>query len=357
MSPHHAVSNEAMPESRASWQSGGEWCPSPSVTRKGQEMRKLILIAALGILLVFSEVGGVVSRENSGMALAGAGERSGITLTNLDFGTALLGESTTKELTVHNAGTAVLEVNSIASDNAQFGIDSPTGSFTVVPGGQQVVTVRFRPTAVGSQNGELSIASNDPDAVTVPIQLQGLGVGVPNISVAPDQLDFGTVTVGQSLTLTLTVSNTGTGDLRVDPITSTNPRFSVVSPTGPFTVAPREQQLVTVQFRPTTAGGQSAELRIASNDADAAIVSAQLQGSGTAPKPRPCPLGQKCCECCDPDAGCPAVCVPNNVSCASKCAAECRSSHRDCLAGAMGDSREIRICIQLLRSCLRGCGQ
>jgi Abnormal spindle-like microcephaly-assoc'd, ASPM-SPD-2-Hydin len=125
-----------------------------------------------------------VSEGNSGIVLVGAGERTGATLTSVDFGTVVLGQSATRELAVHNTGTGVLAVSSITSDNDQFSIDSPTDGFTVAPGGLRRVTVRFSPTAVGAQSGVLSIASNDPDAATRTVQLQGVGeLGVPDLGV------------------------------------------------------------------------------------------------------------------------------------------------------------------------------
>jgi hypothetical protein len=203
-------------------------------------------------------------------------------LTGLNFSSVVVGQSLDKGLKVHNIGTDVLSVISITSDNAHFSVDSQDASFTVDPGGVRGVTVRFSPTAVGTQSGVLSIASSDPDAATIAIQLQGSGVGVPSISVAPDLLDFGRVDVGQSLDKALTVRNTGTAALSVTGITSDNPRFSVVSPAGPFPVAPNDQQpvTVTVRFSPTAVGTQSGVLSIASNDPAESPRTIDLKGVG-----------------------------------------------------------------------------
>ena len=216
----------------------------------------------------------------------------------LDFGNVSVGQSGTRELTVHNTGTAVLSVTNLSSPTPRFSVVSPAGPFTVAPNGQRPVTVRFSPTTVGVQSGVLSIASNDPDAATVAVPLQGAGLGVPNISVAPAALDFSPVCVGEIATRGLTVHNTGsTAALSVTSIFSTNPRFSVVSPAGPFTVAPNGQRPVTVRFSTTTATTHNGVLSIASNDPDAATVAIQLSGSGKPMTGRPCPAGRPiCCE-------------------------------------------------------------
>jgi hypothetical protein len=87
---------------------------------------------------------------------------------------------TKRRLCIHNGGTSGLALTSITSDNAVFSADPPDARFTVAPGGQHSVPVRFSSTADGEQRGELSIRSN---AVAVSIQPQGKGIGVPDIRV------------------------------------------------------------------------------------------------------------------------------------------------------------------------------
>jgi hypothetical protein len=282
-----------------------------------------------------------------------------ITENELNFGEVLAGVTSNiapvRPVTIRNVGTAVLSVNPLPSTSLPFSVVSPTAPFTVAPNAPPVtVTVRFIPTTVGAQSGELRITSNDPDTATVAVALQGVGVA-PRIEVVPDRLTFGNVTVGQSAAQNLMVRNVGTAVLSVSPLPSTTAPFSVVSPTAPFTVAPNAPPVtVTVRFSPTAVGGQSGELRITSNDPDRATVAVPLQGAGTTP--RPCPPGQKCCECCELDSGCPALCVPIGAQCSDPgCADECGISHDDCVAAAANDPREIRICIAILRACLRAC--
>ena len=264
-------------------------------------MRQLTLCAALALSLVVAEsraapgsadIGGTpglfilqgLNRQAGQMAAQAMGPEvargSDAVLTGLNFSSVVVGQSLDKGLTVHNIGTDVLSVISITSDNAHFSVDSQDASFTVDPGGVRGVTVRFSPTAVGTQSGVLSIASNDPDAATIAIQLQGSGVGVPSISVAPDLLDFGRVDVGQSLDKALMVRNTGTAALSVTGITSDNPRFSVVAPAVPFTLEPNGERVVTVRFSPPAPGEQLGRLSIASNDPDESPRTIDLKGVG-----------------------------------------------------------------------------
>lgn len=211
-----------------------------------------------------------------------------VTPTSVDFGTVLIGQSADRTLTVSNVGTAPLVVNGFTFGNAQFAWVSPKLPFTVDAGRRQTVTLRFTPAAAGPQTGTLNMSSNDPDEATVSVELRGAGTttAVPDIDVTPTSLDFGSVTIGQSADRTLTVRNTGSAPLTVNTITSHNPRFSLVSPTGSFTVAAGNQQTVTARFAPTTAETHSGTLSIASDDPDEATVMVNLTGQGAPPPSR-----------------------------------------------------------------------
>jgi subtilisin-like proprotein convertase family protein len=99
-----------------------------------------------------------------------------VTPTNLGFGGVPVGQSAQQTTTVRNLGNALLRVDLITTDNPQFQVVAPSVPFTVLPGGQQPVTVRFTPTEVGPQMDTLRIFSNDPDEDPVIVSLTG-GIG------------------------------------------------------------------------------------------------------------------------------------------------------------------------------------
>src|SRR5256885_701960 len=101
----------------------------------------------------------------------------------------------------------------------------------------------------------------------------------PVIGVDPSRLDFAPV-VGQSITKTLTVSNTGTSALTVSALRSTNNTvFSVIDTAVPFTVAPNATPVtVPMLFTPPTDGPHLGQLRITSDDPNREPVSITLQG-------------------------------------------------------------------------------
>ncbi len=101
-----------------------------------------------------------------------------VSQTSLDFGSVIVGQSKDLTFIIRNIGTNQLTVNSLTSNNSQFTVPSPTAPFTLAPGGQQIITVRFTPNAVGPQGGRLTINSADPARPNIDVFLSGVGVNL-----------------------------------------------------------------------------------------------------------------------------------------------------------------------------------
>lgn len=234
-------------------------------------------------------------RVNAFNAVEGGGTPTpdiSVSPTSVDFGDVNVDESSDEIVTVSNDGSADLEVTDLSTTNAVFSVISPSTPFTLTPGASEDVTVRFSPTAEGTQSGDLEITSDDPDEGTVTVGLTGNGVvpppDEPDIAVDPTSLDFGQVTVADSADATVTVTNNGTQTLTVSDLTTTNSVFSVVSPAAPFDVAADGgTDTVTVRFKPTTESVENGDLEITSNDPDEGLVTVALTGEGVTEPPEP----------------------------------------------------------------------
>jgi hypothetical protein len=159
------------------------------------------------------------------------------------------------------------------------------GASTLAPGEQTTIRVRFAPGSVGPKMGQLEIASNDPDEGVVTVPLLGTGAAVPEISVSTMDVDFGTVTVGQSTTEGATVTNTGEADLTISAVTVVGPdaaEFTGSDLGGAITLAPGESVTGEITFSPTSAGAKSALLRIESDDPTQQATLIGLSGTGEA---------------------------------------------------------------------------
>ena len=108
----------------------------------------------------------------------------------------------------------------------------------------------------------------------------------PTINVPSSSVVLGDVCVGSTGTATLDVCNTGTSNLVVQTITSSDPQFTVATPSSvyPVTVSPDFCFPFKVQFTPTSTGPKSAVLTIPSNDPANPSITVQATGTGTQQK-------------------------------------------------------------------------
>jgi len=104
------------------------------------------------------------------------------------------------------------------------------------------------------------------------------------INVSPSKIDFGSIELGISSALNLTVSNNGIGSLKVVSVTLPSAPFSVaLDGCSGITIPASSACSVTLSFTPITAGNFTDVLRVISDDADNPSVAVQLNGSATLP--------------------------------------------------------------------------
>lgn len=203
-----------------------------------------------------------------------------VTPTTVDFGPVVVGQKTQQSVTVRNTGTGPLEVTGVAVSDPQFSLSSPTAPFTVDPGKEQAMLIEFQPTTPGEKTATLTLTSTDPTRPTASVTLRGEGIAaVARIEVSAQALDFGAVLPGRSSDRMLTLKNTGTAPLIISAASTTNPQFTIVSPTIPLTIPPGGQQTLTLRFTLTGKGSQTGTLTITSNDPEKPVMTISLSGS------------------------------------------------------------------------------
>ena len=162
--------------------------------------------------------------------------------THLDFGSIGLGQFRDRSFAVRNAGDGLL-----------VGSAADCGAFTVVSGGsweleageEQLVTVRFRPSALGTSACVIDTGS-ECDNVTV----TGVGEQTPECLVTPADLQFGDVVLGTPEDRTFTIENTGSGTLS-GTVRLSCAEFVLVG-TGGYNIQGGESQTFTVRYIPET---------------------------------------------------------------------------------------------------------
>lgn len=129
-------------------------------------------------------------------------------------------------------------------------------------------------------NDGATTGARSGDGAFVSMDLSDDAASVPSLEASPSDLDFGTIAVGQTRDLTVTVRNKGGGTVTGSAAASAAP-FSVVSG-SPFTLAAGQSQAVVVRFAPTSAGSAQGSVTIASNAGGASVA---LRGSGSSSTP------------------------------------------------------------------------
>jgi hypothetical protein len=183
------------------------------------------------------------------------------------FGPVDLLSSAQRVFTVSNAGVGLLEGSaSIESGDADFALVDGVGAvvdridYALAEGEEAEVRVRFQPLEGGERSAVLAFTGGGGAT-------RGLtGVG-QDLAVTPAAgLDFGSVAVGESEDLQLTVTNVGPVRLQGQATLGAGaPDFALVEGGSEVTavaydLAPGGSRKVTVRFAPETAGAKSGEV-------------------------------------------------------------------------------------------------
>ena len=105
------------------------------------------------------------------------------------IGSAGVGASVSRTVTVQNRGTVTLVVTGITSSDPQFTV--APASFSVSSGASREVQVTFRPTSAGVKYATLTITSNDQTSPTARLMVNGSDTPFTDVAVAAGVNDGG----------------------------------------------------------------------------------------------------------------------------------------------------------------------
>lgn len=207
-----------------------------------------------------------------------------------DFGNVDLNTFGERTYRIKNEGTGTLTISSRASNNAQFTISGLPAGTAVPAGATNEFTIRFTPTATGTQNATITVTSDDPDAeATYTFAITGFG-RAPEITMSgstaqngtytpitdgettpttAEGTDFGTVAVGNSRDRFFRINNSGTNGLNISAPTFTGAgaaHFSVRSLDTLTNIGQGNTREFVIRFEPTTSGTKTATFSMANSD-------------------------------------------------------------------------------------------
>jgi hypothetical protein len=238
---------------------------------------------ALVVLLALTIMVGCQGLSSSNKSSTGSTNNSKpgqltVAPSSISFGIVEVGNNQTKPATMTNSGGSSLTVTKVTATGAGFSVSGLSLPVTLASGQSQGFTVIFTPTSSGAVTGNLAIA-NTGLIPTVNVALSGGSQTAGAVTPSSSSLNFGNVLVGNKLTLTETLNNTGGSSLTVTQITATGTGFAVSGLSLPLTLPAGEGQSFSVTFTPKSAGGVSGNLAIA-NTGSTSTVNVGLAGDG-----------------------------------------------------------------------------
>jgi sugar lactone lactonase YvrE len=208
--------------------------------------------------------------------LSGQGAYLLYTPTSINFGGVTIGKpSAVQKITYTNKSTTAVTFTSVTTNNTEFAVSSNTCTGSLAAGKSCIISLTFTPTTVGLQSTTLSVVDSD---VTSPqlIPLRGTGDGT---SLSASSLAFGSVVIGSTSSMSVTISNVGTKTLTniSESITGTNMADFTKTTTCGTTLAVGANCMVTVTFKPSISGAESATLTFKDNEGSFLVT---LSGTG-----------------------------------------------------------------------------
>ncbi len=243
----------------------------------------------------------------------------------LEFGTLLLGEQATRDLTISNTGTLPLGIAQIAIVDDEFASSfsleydfaethcregEPSGRGQVLDGGCSVpIRVTMSPESIGPVAAAIEVLTaddpsedpgyfRDPDEVRAVSIVRGDAIEErPRIHVEPPGLDFGFVWIGDTAYRQLEITNVGSAPLTLAGVelpadVADQFRVSGPDPTGQA-IEPGQSMFVEIEYGPLTIEDVRDQpdtwMRILSDDRDVPATEIRLIGdqANTAEDRRP----------------------------------------------------------------------
>jgi hypothetical protein len=232
--------------------------------------------------------GSVTIRNGSGAGLTiplsatGGGTAGSLSVAapTLNFGNVQVGSNQTLSESLTNSGGSSVTITQ-ATASTGFSVSNLTLPLTLTPGQSFTFGVVFAPTTSGSVVGTISVASNASNP-QLQIALAGTGnAAAGQLGVNPGALNFGSVVVGQSHSMTATLTATGSSVV-VSSASAGSSEFAVGGPSLPLTIPPGQSASFSVTFTPQSSGTASAGASFVSN-ATNSTMKVSLTGSGTPP--------------------------------------------------------------------------
>jgi HYDIN/CFA65/VesB family protein len=242
--------------------------------------------AALILLLFF------LLSSSGCIGLTGAGKPSGSSQTtagaaaislapaSVNFGHVAVGSTASQSVTISNGGGSSLTITQASTSAAGVSISGMSLPLVIAAGKQSTFDIVFSPKTAGALSGNISVMT-DVSSTPSTVSLSGTALAATALltSSAPS-LNFGSVAVGKSGSMSVTLTNAGNSDVTVSKVSVSGGSFSESGVSAGMILAPGQSTTVDATFTPQSAGSVSGSVTVASN-ATNSPGTISLSGDGT----------------------------------------------------------------------------
>lgn len=187
------------------------------------------------------------------ISLTGTGAQPGLSITpsSFAFGSVVDGQTKSQTFTLTNTGSASLTISQLSVSGAGYSLSGLAMPSSIAAGASATFSATFAPTTAGSLPGTITITSNAPNSPST-VGLSGTGVtGTVILTANPTSLAFGNVNAGVTSSKSVTLINSGTGNVTISQITVSAKDVTTSGVTTPITLTPGQSKVMTVAFTPT----------------------------------------------------------------------------------------------------------
>ncbi|HUN62514.1 MAG TPA: choice-of-anchor D domain-containing protein [Candidatus Sulfotelmatobacter sp.] len=237
-----------------------------------------------GTLTVQGSAGSTPVVVNLSATATSSQSQLSLSASSLSFGNVAVGTKSTDNLVLNNTGTTDLTISMLTLAGSDFTISGITTPKTIAAGQSVTLAVTFTPTGTGNVTGSLAITSSDAANPTVTIPLTGAGsaTATGQLSANPSSLSFGAVGTGTSNKKQIVLTNSGNAAVDLTAVTASGAGVTVSGVTLPLSLNPSQTTTLTVAFDPTQSGSVSGAIKIVSNAGNSPLT-VQVSGSGAQP--------------------------------------------------------------------------
>lgn len=197
----------------------------------------------------------------------------------LAFGQLVTGANKTMAVSVLNTGGQVETVRSVTGPTGMFSAsDLPAAGTQILSQNMLSIPITYTPTSSGTHTGTLSITT---DNGTYSVTVNGSAIsGAGELTITPTSMNYGSVAVGTSRTLSFNVANTGNAPLTITLAKAPVSAFTAAVPLAEgLILGPGSSVRQDVTFTPSATGTVTDQYQINSDDG-LGIIRVQLTGTG-----------------------------------------------------------------------------